>query len=742
MRRFRQGYLMGLLCTFFIFFLSTSVLAITTSGTLTENETWSGTVVLTGDVTVPEGVTLTIEPGTQVIFPARSDDTGGGDPNVTELIVNGSLVATGNDSNKITFTSGGAIPTPGDWGGIKCSVSLDLEYCVLEYPVKGITCSVNGGEQSLTIKNCEIKHTEDTGIYIYGESGAKIASDVSNNVLSDIGGHGISGYVTGSGTEISGSFSGNTVSDCGGYGIIVQAVSSAASSVDIRNNDVSDIDDSGIYEQASYGSISGKIEGNTITNAGRDTNSSYRYGIWVSSGRGSNDIEVSNNTVTNTGSHGIYVSTESYSSASVTVKNNTVHDINGNVGIYCYERYGNLAVEVSNNEVRNAGHGIFCKGYDPSSSEYGLEALISGNNVHDNSGSGIYCHEEFRGHVNAEIRGNTVYRNDGNGIVCSRNTYYGNYVSALITLNSVHDNGSNGIYSNTTYTTQVVYNTIYQNSDYDLYNASSLPIDARFNYWGDTTTAEMDNNSGLTNINKIFDQFDDSGKGLANYIPWASSGFDSVSNLETKVTDPVNDSTLTEGKVVVAGVAHALSGIDRVEISIDNGNTWETAEFDPRNIGKTHWSYTFDELYAGNYTILVRVVDVDGNVQDPATETRISIKTDEPTRVGTLEWDETWSGTVQLYGDVTVPEGVTLTILPGTHVKFPANLDTSYSGENVKSSEFIVKGTLICKGTEAEPILFTSDAGENAKKGDWVGIKAEGTLRLENTTVEYSRYGI
>ena len=35
----------------------------TTSGDLTEDETWSGTVAITGDVNVPEGTTLTIEPG-------------------------------------------------------------------------------------------------------------------------------------------------------------------------------------------------------------------------------------------------------------------------------------------------------------------------------------------------------------------------------------------------------------------------------------------------------------------------------------------------------------------------------------------------------------------------------------------------------------------------------------------------------------------------------------------------------
>ena len=71
----------------------------TTSGTLAADEVWSGTITLTGDVTVPKGITLTIEPGTDVICPARSDDTAGGSiTSLTELIVEGSLVVAAGES--------------------------------------------------------------------------------------------------------------------------------------------------------------------------------------------------------------------------------------------------------------------------------------------------------------------------------------------------------------------------------------------------------------------------------------------------------------------------------------------------------------------------------------------------------------------------------------------------------------------------------------------------------------------
>jgi len=81
------------------------------TGTLSAHETWSGTVHVGGDVTVPAGVTLTIESGTTVEFAATEDDQESGhSPAKAELIVYGSLQATG-----ATFKSADA----GDrWGGI------------------------------------------------------------------------------------------------------------------------------------------------------------------------------------------------------------------------------------------------------------------------------------------------------------------------------------------------------------------------------------------------------------------------------------------------------------------------------------------------------------------------------------------------------------------------------------------------------------------------------------------------
>jgi hypothetical protein len=80
-------------------------------GAVTSNTTWTAAgspYVLTGNVTVQAGVTLTIDPGVCVKSQAQRG-----------LTVDGSLVARGTDANRICFTTAQLPPAPGDWAGIK-----------------------------------------------------------------------------------------------------------------------------------------------------------------------------------------------------------------------------------------------------------------------------------------------------------------------------------------------------------------------------------------------------------------------------------------------------------------------------------------------------------------------------------------------------------------------------------------------------------------------------------------------
>ncbi len=102
---------------------------------------------------------------------------------------------------------------------------------------------------------------------------------------------------------------------------------------------------------------------------------------------------------------------------------------------------------------------------------------------------------------------------------------------------------------------------------------------------------------------------------------------------------------------------------------------------------------------------------------------------------GELYGDQTWQGEVLIAGDVTLPAGTTLTILPGTVVRFlppgdaPANRgDHPY----FPGSELNILGTLLAEGKPAAPIVFAA-VNEADPPGSWGAVNfaedSRGVLR-------------
>jgi len=106
---------------------------------------------------------------------------------------------------------------------------------------------------------------------------------------------------------------------------------------------------------------------------------------------------------------------------------------------------------------------------------------------------------------------------------------------------------------------------------------------------------------------------------------------------------------------------------------------------------------------------------------------------------GSITADTTWSAdTVNVVGDVTVEDGVTLFIDPGVVVEFQDYY------------RLTVLGTLRAVGTAIERIVFTTDepdkfAVDASRSGCWNGIRFPGTLEtnapscLEQCVIEYSK---
>ena len=191
-----------------LFFAPSFVFASTpVSGTLPGNTTWSsGNVYIVSDLTVPAGITLTVQPGVIIKFNGLWD----------RISVLGTLSAVGDAGNPIYFTSindnsvGGSTgtgnPNPSDWAQIVISGNgtATFDHAVIRYGgyyYTGANVYNNGG--TLNISNSEISYASAYGIYHNGGTTTAQGNQIKNN-----NSYGV--YAVGSGTL---SLTGNTFSN-------------------------------------------------------------------------------------------------------------------------------------------------------------------------------------------------------------------------------------------------------------------------------------------------------------------------------------------------------------------------------------------------------------------------------------------------------------------------------------------------------------------------------------------------
>jgi len=176
--------------TFFLLIDNTQVLAqqrILSGITINKRTTWSGTIIVEGDITISKNARLSIEPGTRILFRPGVDKTSGGkDKTRSEIIVEGILIVKGQLDNKVTFTSAAVQPRMGDWYGIQLLNTKDIsiiDYCVIEYGYNGISLK----KSNPLIRNSQIRLNYNTGIL----SEVKAEPIISKNIISENGYAGI-----------------------------------------------------------------------------------------------------------------------------------------------------------------------------------------------------------------------------------------------------------------------------------------------------------------------------------------------------------------------------------------------------------------------------------------------------------------------------------------------------------------------------------------------------------------------
>ena len=268
----------------------------TRMGTIYEDEIWSGEILVTGIVTVPKGVTLTIEPGTVVKFKHCRDYKGlCSRPGL--MIRGGILKAIGTPGQQIWFTSDAKEPINGDWEAISIDDSKNeniIKYAIVEYALLGIRFWTSSG----TVSNSIIRWINSECIYM----------ERSNPVIE---------Y--------------NTIYNCGYNGIAMEQFNY---DVLIRYNKVIDnYYNTGIHGEATKATI----ENNIIRN--------NKFGITFDD---YSEAVIKNNLIENHSGHGLHF----YVSSKGNLVSNKI--INNAIGIVCSQGESELIAhnnDISENQI-------------------------------------------------------------------------------------------------------------------------------------------------------------------------------------------------------------------------------------------------------------------------------------------------------------------------------------------------------------------------------------------------------
>ncbi len=422
------------------------------SGYILSNTTWTvanSPYIVTGNILVNNGVTLTIEPGVVVKF-----DT------TKTLQVDGELIAIGTAQNRITFTANDATPAKGSWGRIQFSDnSTDAVFDTLGNYVSGSIfkyCDIRYGggvpgdatvycdTSSPYFSHCRISNCLKQAVY-FTQAGGKvdsssirdcvgtalhfnspIASDliVKNDTFEFNGG--------GIGYGGSGSLANVTIENC--------LFSNSDSAISVQSTLSSIITDN-VFTANTY-AIRGDLGANaTISNNVFTAHTSSVIGScspwgFISGG----DVNITNNYFEN--NMGV-ISMQANTFVVIqdnTFKNNRFHSSNGSL---CYSSGGSNLLNIY-------GHGVIINNvFEGNTSAYGgyllqlyVQLEITGNVFKNNSPVTIdcgskpnICSNKFLNNSGSVINSNPSYRSTGaNSYIHGNEFLYNSGIGATISI--------------------------------------------------------------------------------------------------------------------------------------------------------------------------------------------------------------------------------------------------------------------------------------------------------------------
>ena len=185
-RHLKSDFFKYFLTTLAIVFVLTgsSVFATDVCGSISVNTTWTtagSPYILTCDVTVASGKTLTINAGVTV----KSNAT-------FSLIVNGTLSAVGTSGSPIAITTNNGTPAPGQWGGLRFGSGAgpsasQVTYVTVSYAgnLSSFPSGIYVNGSSPTFNNVTVNFSSRSGVQITGSAATPSFTNVtvSNNTI-------------------------------------------------------------------------------------------------------------------------------------------------------------------------------------------------------------------------------------------------------------------------------------------------------------------------------------------------------------------------------------------------------------------------------------------------------------------------------------------------------------------------------------------------------------------------------
>lgn len=409
-------------------------------GIITNDTVWTVTnspYEVISNVTIANGVKLTIEPGAEILF-----ETG------SSLIVNGSLHAVGTSVNRISFTSNKSKPVAGDWNGIKFygdeNSTLTTAFCDVKYAKDGITVDSLG---KAVIEKSTVVSNSLSGIHAVGTTELLVRE---NNLRVNVNGISASG-VTCSGLKIVDNYISNNEN---GVYLNVYGDDARIHNVTIVGNSLKD-NTNGIYLHSS--SSRDSCENAYISNVTISNNivTHSEYGIClVAEGWGGPGLL----------GGGTYIYDSLISNNTISFSKNALH-VNSSSNWYSWI----FGLTISRNIIHSSEDGIFMHAFrtpKPPLHPGILFDVVFMSNIISANGEGV----RILGDVRANFTGNSVLCNS-----------YGIYLDSSVPSENVARN-----------------NDIYRNTAYGIYVAKNASINAEHNYWGDSSGAyhETLNSSG------------------------------------------------------------------------------------------------------------------------------------------------------------------------------------------------------------------------------------------------------